>query len=192
VKRLTILFDTRCTPCRHLRRWMEAQPTYVPMELLGARSPAATRRFPEIAPGAEEHTPLVAVDEAGRIWRGEGALRMCLWALRAWRAASLGPRAARGALLEHDAARADDDAAAARLAKRPYRVPAFGAGRTTRYSPDPDSGSGLRLGFCIAAFWGIAFLVVLASWAGSLWLFLAILLVCGVSLRALARAARGG
>ncbi|MBK7643357.1 MAG: DUF393 domain-containing protein [Planctomycetes bacterium] len=45
VGRLTVLYDAQCGLCRRARRWLEAQPAYVPLEFVAAGSPAA-RAFP--------------------------------------------------------------------------------------------------------------------------------------------------
>lgn len=78
-KRLTILYDEHCGMCRRCRDWLAAQPLFVEVELLGARSEAARRRYPQIAAPAAQ---LVVVDQDGRTWAGADAFFTALWATR--------------------------------------------------------------------------------------------------------------
>jgi predicted DCC family thiol-disulfide oxidoreductase YuxK len=80
--RLTILFDEHCGFCRRCRDWLAAQPIHVELELLGARSTEASRRYPGItAPAAQ----LVVVDQDGRTWTGADAFFTALWATNRYR-----------------------------------------------------------------------------------------------------------
>jgi hypothetical protein len=129
VRSITVLLDTRCGPCRRLGAWLGAQPAHVPIESLCARTPEANRRLPGLVPLDAAHVPVTAVDDEGRVWRGDGALRTCLWALRAWRGRQSEPRAARDARREHGAARAALAAPARRRDAAPPRGPPRGRPR---------------------------------------------------------------
>ena len=84
MKRLTVLYDPECELCRRARRWLDDQPSHVQLEFVPAGTPAAAERFPELDPkGTLKQITVVADD--GRVWRGDGAWIMCLWALRAHR-----------------------------------------------------------------------------------------------------------
>lgn len=95
VKKLTVLYDGMCGLCQSIRQWLERQPKFVPLELLGGHSPEVQRRFPGVVrPGPQE---LIVISDAGGVYRGAHAWIMCLWALREYREWSI--RLARPALL---------------------------------------------------------------------------------------------
>jgi predicted DCC family thiol-disulfide oxidoreductase YuxK len=81
MKTLTVIYDSRCGLCTHLKGWLARRPAYVPIELIAAGSPEALRRFPMLPAGE-----LAAVSDAGQVWLGDHAWIMCLWALREYRA----------------------------------------------------------------------------------------------------------
>ncbi len=84
MKQLTILYDAHCAMCRECRAWLGAQPSYVPLRFLPLQSLDVPTRFP----GIERFDPerrLAVVSDGGRVWSGDGAWIMCLWALREWR-----------------------------------------------------------------------------------------------------------
>jgi len=104
VRRLTVLYDDRCSLCTHLRGWLVRQPQLVPLELVPAGSEEARRRFPGLDHGAtlEEIT---VVGDAGQVYRDTAAWIVTLWALREHRplahrlSTPSGARLARGAVL---------------------------------------------------------------------------------------------
>ena len=80
---LTLLYDETCVVCVRARDWLLSEPTYLPVELLAAGSPAARARFAAIPwRGAE----LVVVGDDGRVWYGTSAFLVAMWATRRWRA----------------------------------------------------------------------------------------------------------
>ena len=84
MERLTVLYDAWCGFCVSCRRWLEAQPAYVPLEFIPAGSAAALRAFPDLAT-TQEPAELVVVDSDGAVYRGAHAWIMCLYALREYR-----------------------------------------------------------------------------------------------------------
>jgi predicted DCC family thiol-disulfide oxidoreductase YuxK len=75
--KLTVLYDERCAFCRRCRDWLADQPVLVEMELLGAGTLEAQRRYRDVQVSGRE---LVVVDELGHVWVGPAAFEMCLWA----------------------------------------------------------------------------------------------------------------
>jgi predicted DCC family thiol-disulfide oxidoreductase YuxK len=94
MKRLTVLYDAGCGFCISCRHWLEEQPKLVALDFVAARSPEAVRRFPDLTAEEDE---LVAVSDAGGVYRGARAFIMCLYALEEYREWSL--RLARPGLL---------------------------------------------------------------------------------------------
>jgi predicted DCC family thiol-disulfide oxidoreductase YuxK len=58
------------------------QPVLVEMELVGAGTAEARRRFPDVERRGSE---LVVIDERGQLWIGAEAFVMCLWATARYR-----------------------------------------------------------------------------------------------------------
>ena len=85
---LTVLYDARCLPCRHIRAWLEQEPAYVRLVFIPAGSEDARRRFPQLDHAATL-TELTVISDAGDVYAAERGWLMCLWALRAYRAWSL-------------------------------------------------------------------------------------------------------
>lgn len=83
---LTVVYDERCAFCCDCRRWLECQPTHVPLRLLAAGSAGAQERWGNLPWLAEE---LAVVADDGRLWLGADAFLVCLWATRPYRALSL-------------------------------------------------------------------------------------------------------
>ena len=69
MNRLYVYYDGRCGICRGAKDWLMRQPAYVPLVLVPAEHP-------------EE---LVAVSDAGEVYRGDKAWITVLWALRDYR-----------------------------------------------------------------------------------------------------------
>lgn len=93
MKSLTVFFDSQCGVCRVARRWLTAQPLYLPMQCVPLDQ--AKEVHPDLAKfqGGEE---FIVVSDAGEIWRGDAAFITCLWATRRYR--RLATRLARPAL----------------------------------------------------------------------------------------------
>ena len=80
---LTVLYDERCPLCRRLRQWLARQPTLFPVEFLGAGTPEARRRFPELDHRRTTRI-LTVVSSDGAVYEGERAWLVCGWALPGW------------------------------------------------------------------------------------------------------------
>jgi predicted DCC family thiol-disulfide oxidoreductase YuxK len=84
--KLTVLYDYRCGLCQRARRWMEAQPKFLPLEFIPAGSDHARERFPAlpaVAPDAVDE--LIVVGDDGSIYKNDRAWILCLWALQDYR-----------------------------------------------------------------------------------------------------------
>jgi predicted DCC family thiol-disulfide oxidoreductase YuxK len=84
MRRLTVLYDARCSLCRRARLWLERQRQIVPLAFVAAGSQEAWQRFPglDLARTLEE---LTVVGDGGEVYRGAKAWLICLWALRRYR-----------------------------------------------------------------------------------------------------------
>src|SRR5262249_10786072 len=77
MERLTVLYDGSCGFCTSCKRWLEAQPAYLPLEFVRAGSLQAKRLFPDLSsPDGEE---LTVVGAAGSVYRGTAA-----WIVSSW------------------------------------------------------------------------------------------------------------
>jgi predicted DCC family thiol-disulfide oxidoreductase YuxK len=81
---LTVLYDATCPVCRRARRFVERQPTYVPVSFLAAGGFAARRRFPTLDPASTRRTITVVADD-GAVYRGDAAWIAVLWAVASTR-----------------------------------------------------------------------------------------------------------
>jgi hypothetical protein len=106
VRRLTVLLDLRCPPCRRFRQWLAREPAFVPLEVLSHRSPTVAHRYPTLVLAGQDRLDPVVLGDGGEVWRGAHAWRMCLWALKRWRKTSLSERLARETGWEHSHAAA--------------------------------------------------------------------------------------
>ena len=88
MRKLTVLYDPQCALCRTARAWLEIQAKYVPLEFVGAGTPEAHRRFPDLDP-ASTLKEITVVSDGGQVYRAEKAWLMCLWALRHYRESAL-------------------------------------------------------------------------------------------------------
>jgi len=95
MRRLTVLYDSRCGFCVYCRRWLTAHRQLLPLEFISAGSRMARERFPTLS-HAEPAEELVVVDDEGGVYRGAEAWIMCLYALEEYRDWSI--RLARPAL----------------------------------------------------------------------------------------------
>ena len=80
MKTLYVLYDSRCGLCTEVRDWLREQPAHVELSLLASNSEYARRRFPDLP--SEE---LAVVSDDGRVWLGDNAFIVCLWALQEYR-----------------------------------------------------------------------------------------------------------
>lgn len=80
LKRLWVIYDSKCGFCSRVKDWIAAQPARVPLELLAADSAEAQRRFPQLPAGE-----LAVIGDTGEVWLGNRAWLVCLWALRDYR-----------------------------------------------------------------------------------------------------------
>jgi predicted DCC family thiol-disulfide oxidoreductase YuxK len=81
--RITVVYDDTCELCRHARRWLEGQRTYIPLDFLPATQAARTARFGGVPWLGEE---LVVVADDGRVWVGPAAFITAMWTTRRFRA----------------------------------------------------------------------------------------------------------
>jgi len=86
MRRIYVLYDSRCGVCSRLRAWMVEQPTYFAIEFVAAGSDRARRLFPELHHD-EQPSELVVVTDEGDVYFNDAAWIVCLYALvdyRAW------------------------------------------------------------------------------------------------------------
>jgi predicted DCC family thiol-disulfide oxidoreductase YuxK len=80
LKTLFVMYDSRCGLCTGARDWLRLQPSYLDLRLMASDSEEARRLFPGLPSGE-----LAVVSNDGRVWLGDNAFIMCLWALRKYR-----------------------------------------------------------------------------------------------------------
>ena len=94
MKKLHILFDSSCGVCWRCRGWLQAQPSFLELEFIPARSPECTRRFPDVVKektecmwdsGKQNPDDLIVISDEGGVYRGASAFIMCLYALEDYR-----------------------------------------------------------------------------------------------------------
>jgi predicted DCC family thiol-disulfide oxidoreductase YuxK len=85
MRRLFVLYDASCGLCCDLQGWASRQPSFLDLVFIATDTPRARRLFPLLAQSgtAEE---LVAVSDAGAVYRDADAWILCLYALRDYRA----------------------------------------------------------------------------------------------------------
>ena len=95
IRRLYVLYDSRCGICSRVRTWVGNQRQMVPLVFVAAGSDYARRMFPELD---HEGAPreLVVITDEGDVYLDDAAWIVCLWALRDYRTWSF--RFARGPL----------------------------------------------------------------------------------------------
>ena len=81
-KSITVVYDETCELCRHARRWLEGQRTYVPLDFLPAGRARSLPRFADVPWLGEE---LVVVADDGRVWVGPAAFITAMWTTRKFR-----------------------------------------------------------------------------------------------------------
>jgi predicted DCC family thiol-disulfide oxidoreductase YuxK len=79
---ITVVYDATCELCRHARRWLEGQKTYVPLQFAAAQDPATRARYGAVPWLGEE---LVVVADDGRVWVGPAAFITAMWATKRYR-----------------------------------------------------------------------------------------------------------
>ncbi len=79
---ITVVYDETCELCRHARRWLEGQKTYVPLQFASAQDPNTKARFGAVPWLGEE---LVVVADDGRVWVGPAAFITAMWATKRYR-----------------------------------------------------------------------------------------------------------
>ena len=84
MRRLFVLYDSRCGLCRSLATWLTTQPALIPLYPIPAQSPDAARMFPGLATSGPPQE-LTVVSDQGAVWLGDHAWIMCLYALRYYR-----------------------------------------------------------------------------------------------------------
>ena len=88
MRRLTVLSGPGAPLGLRARCWLRAQRTWLPVEVADPASPRLRALWPELAlPGAYDE--LAVLDDDGRLWRGDDAWLMLLWATRSHRAEAL-------------------------------------------------------------------------------------------------------
>ncbi|ATW52761.1 thiol-disulfide oxidoreductase DCC family protein [Streptomyces peucetius] len=80
VRALTVLYDSDCSLCVHLRSWLLRQPQLVPLRLVPAGSAEARHRYPQLD-HARTKREITVIGDRGQIYSGEAAWIVCLWAL---------------------------------------------------------------------------------------------------------------
>jgi len=83
MRSLCILYDETCGFCVRCAGWLREQRMLVPLECLPAGSEEAARRYPELSKGKAQE--LVAVDDAGGVYRDTHAWLLALWTLEDYR-----------------------------------------------------------------------------------------------------------
>ena len=83
MRRLTVLYDDRCSFCRFCRNWLDGQLQLVELEMVPATPNDVAMLFPGLDVKAGDE--LVVVDDEGGVYRGDDAFLMCLWALKEYR-----------------------------------------------------------------------------------------------------------
>lgn len=83
MKTLTVYYDPDCGVCRLARRWLGAQPTYVPLRFVPRdRVAASASALGDLVAAADD---LIVAADTGEVWRGDSAFIMGLWATRRYR-----------------------------------------------------------------------------------------------------------
>src|SRR5262249_13204170 len=88
MRRLYVLYDSRCGLCSWARRWLARQPAYLELVFIPAGSSQAFRLFPALVDG-DAVDELVVVSDDGAVYRSARAWIMTLYALVEYREWSL-------------------------------------------------------------------------------------------------------
>ena len=84
MRKIYVLYDSRCGLCSQARSWMLAQPAHLAIECVAAGSDRARRLFPELRHELVP-TELVVVSDRGEVYYGDAAWIVCLFALVEYR-----------------------------------------------------------------------------------------------------------
>lgn len=84
MKSLTVLYDANCGLCVKSKRWSLRQRSYVPLEFLPQGGSEAVRRYPGLNQD-DQPEELIAIDDAGQVYRDDKAWLMILYTLRLYR-----------------------------------------------------------------------------------------------------------
>ena len=82
MKRLTVLYDSKCELCVRCHDFLAVSRTLVPLELLSCHSRAVRERYGSVPWLGEE---LVVVSDEGDVWVGAAAFLVSMWALADYR-----------------------------------------------------------------------------------------------------------
>jgi predicted DCC family thiol-disulfide oxidoreductase YuxK len=85
IRRLYVLYDSRCGVCSRLRSWIQLRAAFVSYDFVPAGSERARRLFPEL-PHDTQASELVIVTDQGAVYDHDAAWILCLWGLRDYRA----------------------------------------------------------------------------------------------------------
>lgn len=88
MRRLYVLYDHSCGLCCSAARWLREEPQHIQLDIMPAMSVRARRLFPTLCTGAPPGE-VVAVSDAGDVYRGPSAWIMCLYALKRRRALAM-------------------------------------------------------------------------------------------------------
>ena len=80
MKKLYVLYDHGCGLCCSAARWLREEPQHIELELMPAMSMRARDLFPTLCSDAPGE--VLAISDAGEVYRGPTAWIMCLYALK--------------------------------------------------------------------------------------------------------------
>lgn len=80
MRKIYLLYDSRCGVCSRLRRWMIGQRWFVSIDFVPAGSERARRLFPQLQ-HEEQPSELVVVTDRGDVYVRDAAWIVCLYAL---------------------------------------------------------------------------------------------------------------
>jgi predicted DCC family thiol-disulfide oxidoreductase YuxK len=80
MKKLYVLYDHGCGLCCSAARWLREEPQHIELEVMPAMSMRARDLFPTLCSDAPGE--VLAISDAGEVYRGPTAWIMCLYALK--------------------------------------------------------------------------------------------------------------
>jgi predicted DCC family thiol-disulfide oxidoreductase YuxK len=84
MRRLYVLYDSRCELCCRLAQWLCEQEAWLEVEVLPASAPRVRQMFP-VLETITSGDDLVVVSDEGEVYLGDRAWIMCLFALVKYR-----------------------------------------------------------------------------------------------------------
>jgi predicted DCC family thiol-disulfide oxidoreductase YuxK len=84
MRKLYVLYDSRCELCCRLQRWLSEQESWVELKTMPAGSAEVRKMFPELEEIASADD-LVVVSDEGEVYLDNRAWIMCLYALVKYR-----------------------------------------------------------------------------------------------------------